>query len=52
MVALQVIQPGLYGMDLAARAKLGENQMENIGTKAAVFVAPGEGLTSPGMWLE
>ena len=47
--ALEVIQPGLYGEYLAARAKLDGKEMENIRPKLAIFAVPGEVLPLPGV---
>ena len=46
--ALEIIQPGLYGAYLAARAKLAGKKMEITGSKSDYFYRPGRGVTSPG----
>ena len=46
--ALEVIQPGLYGADLAVRVNWGGKKMEITGAKSAVFYRPRRGVTSPG----
>ena len=47
--ALEVIQPGLLRLCMAARAKLGGKKLGITGPKAAVFIVPGEGLPLPGV---
>ena len=46
--ALEIIQPGLYGADLAARAKLASRKLEITRSNAAFFTVPGEGVPPPG----
>ena len=44
--ALEVIQPGLYGANLAVGIKSGEKKMEITRINAVVFNVPGEGYLS------
>lgn len=46
--ALEVIQPGLLWLCIAAGAKLGGKKLEITGAKSANFYHPGRGVTSPG----
>jgi hypothetical protein len=49
--ALEVIQPGLLRLCIAARAKMGDKKLEITGSKETDFYRPGRGVTSPGWWV-
>lgn len=44
--ALEIIQPRLYGVYLAARVKMGGKKLEITRAKEAYFIIPGEGYLS------